>query len=239
MSKPRAPSSAKSSSFLREASIEPAAEVGTQQIGRPVADGAMQLDHRIAGGFEPRENAGAIHRKMHRIPRAGMGELEIEQRLRRHADAGAAERNARLRETAQALPGVGDDELAHDDPSGFHAMRASAGRNTDAAIRAGECGPRPRRRRRAPARPRTRAPAQAEQLAHIERVVERGRLVVQHDVVGARHAHDEVARRRRPAASAGCPCRPGRPRRGWCSRRRSPSAGRAACRRNGPRGRRG
>ena len=45
--------------------------------------------------------------------------------------------------------------------------------------------------------------------------------------------------RPRRAASAGCPCRPDRPRRGWCSRRRRPSAGPAACRRSGPPARRG
>src|SRR3954463_5220395 len=35
-------------------------------------------------------------------------------------------------------------------------------------------------------------PLQSEQGANVERVVERGRLVVQHDVVGAGHAHDKT-----------------------------------------------
>src|ERR1700704_2419485 len=36
-----------------------------------------------------------------------------------------------------------------------------------------------------------RRPLQAEQVADIEGIVERGGLVVQHDVVGAGHPHDE------------------------------------------------
>ena len=37
--------------------------------------------------------------------------------------------------------------------------------------------------------------AQAQHAAHIQRVVERGGLVIEHDVVRARNAHDKVAAR--------------------------------------------
>ena len=54
-----------------------------------------------------------VERQVHGVARARVRQLEIELGGRGLADAGVAERNARGREPAQCLPGIGDDGLRH------------------------------------------------------------------------------------------------------------------------------
>ena len=62
---------------------EAAAEVRTHQIVLPIFGGACDRKNRKSEPCEVTNQARLVERLMHRIAGAGMGELQVEQRLRR------------------------------------------------------------------------------------------------------------------------------------------------------------
>ena len=135
-----------------------------------------------------------VELRMHGVAGARMGQAEVEQRRGGERGAAPRQRDARRGEAAQLRP-----RLAR--------VRGHAGRQRADTARAAARGSRQVRGGAAVDQALAREPglelrrrAAAEQIAHGERVVERRALIAEHDVVGAGHAHDEVARRRRPAA---------------------------------------
>ena len=126
---------------------------------------------------------------MHRVARLRVGEAEAQHLARRQRGSRTAKRNARRRQRARVRPSGRSER----------ACRSSLMPRAPACCQQG-----------LPALPRTqparrigdvhalqpglefRRALQAQHLADIELVVEGGRLVVQHHVVGAGNAHDEV-----------------------------------------------
>ena len=189
----------RSSRVQRDASLvaEAAAEVGALEVRARSGAALRSLSTSPAGVRGARRRAR--RRRARDAPRRGRGRARAGSRAaaRSAAAAGAAERDAGRGEAAQPPPGIGDGwqcRLRH-------------------AIRHGKCEQRAVRRSPERSRvPASRIPMrlqpglelrrgpQPERCAQVERVVERRALVVQHHVVGARHAHDVGARPRRRAA---------------------------------------
>ena len=126
-----------------------------------------------------------------------MRELEIEQRSGRQRRAGAPQPDARRGQPAQ----VGPQAIVVRRVAAIGRMAGRSSVMAHAGSSARKWLGKPRGRMRLggihQALPREpclefRRRAAAEQIAHGERVVERGALIAEHDVVGARHAHHEV-----------------------------------------------
>ena len=165
----------------RRVRIEPPAKVRPPQVLRPAPGLAANRD-----GAEPLQVSGQllnVQGMVDRVARLGMGQLELEHPPGRQRVARPAERDPRRGPAPQPLPGV---VLSHATALASRRaapLPASRGRSRPAASRtpirsshASNSG--------AGRRPRTDA--------HVERIVERRALVVQHHVVRARHAHDVV-----------------------------------------------
>ena len=110
-----------------------------------------------------------------------MGQAEAQHFLGRQAAAAAAQREARRGVGAQVRPGIG---RAHDSrricwSAGWAAVTGRMSPRSSVS-----CMP-------CSHASNSGARAEAQQAPQVERVVERRALVVEHDVVGAGHAHDE------------------------------------------------
>ena len=160
-----------------------AAEIGPSQIG--VAIGRRALD---AQGLKTERREVGLDRlpvdgRVHGVARARVRHRELQDLARSAARSPARPRPMRAsvkrRSTVQ-----GSSAVMLRDPEAWarSAMRGPVA--DELAMRIGEADA------LEPGLELGRT-LQAQRLAHVERVVERGRLVVEHDVVGAGDAHDE------------------------------------------------
>ncbi|MNE13319.1 hypothetical protein D3C80_1061510 [compost metagenome] len=113
--------------------IQAPAQVRTLQIGVAVGRGAVQQQGVAAAFGQAGGQAGMVERQVHRVPRLGVGVLEVQLRGGGQAGAGTPQGDACGRQAAQLLPGVGGvaGELAwglHPSLLGIQASRAIAWR---------------------------------------------------------------------------------------------------------------
>ena len=86
--------------------VEPAAQVGAQQVGATVGHGGGEGEGGQAGGGEFGDDGGGVEGGENGVAGAGMGEAEGEDGFRALAATGPAERDAGGGEAAQVEPGI-------------------------------------------------------------------------------------------------------------------------------------